>query len=392
MKKILVYDEERRFREKLEESLISLSVLQDEFEVTSMSEHDFEDAMESLKSRQIELRESGCWADGGNPLDDVAIFVIDYDLVHSQEDRFLTGEAVAYLARCFSRCGLIVAVNQYRYDFDLTLRGHPESFADLNVTDGQLGNPNLWGGRMAEFHPWYWPVLPGYHSDLEKKIRDVSENLDKPLWKVIGFSDPKSFDVLPRSIGEFLSAKRFLSEITFRDFVVESGNGLRAKDAARPNDEVLARVGAARVAKWLERFLLPEQDILVDAPHLVSRYPSLLTGDAANIEVWNATARKVDLGALEMNVKVVEPYRLEQSHWISRPAWFWEGVRECKDILEVREPWKTERPNWVFCEDASQFCEEGYREFVAATDSPYSRRFVRYFDGIKYSPAVRFVM
>lgn len=386
-----MYDEEERFREKLEESLRSLSVLRGEFEVTSMRERDFEDAMGSLQSRQIELRESGRWTDGSNSLDDAAILVIDYDLVRSKEDPFLTGEAVAYLARCFSRCGLIVAVNQYRYDFDLALRGHPESFADLNVTDSQLGNPNLWGGTAEGFHPWYWPVLPDYQCDFEKRIRDAGESLGKPLCEVLGFTS-KSFDVLPRSVGEFLSTKKLLSQVAVRDFVVESGNGLRAKDAANPNDEVLARVGAARVAKWLERFVLPEQDILVDAPHLVSRYPSLLTGDAADIETWNVTAQKAGSNTPGVNGEIIEAHRLKQNHWISRPVWFWEGVRECRDILEVREPWKIERPDWVFCEDASQFYEEGYREFVAATESPYSRRFVRQFDGIRYSPAVRFSM
>ena len=390
MKKILVYDDEERFKKTLEESLSSLSILEREFEVASMSEQDFGEALDSLKTRQIGLRDRGSWTDGDNPLDDVAIFVVDYDLVLNEEDPFLTGETVAYLVRCFSRCGLIVAVNQYRHDFDLTLRGHPESFADLNVTDSQLGNPNLWGETAEGFHPWYWPVLPSYQQDLEKKIRDVGENLDEPICKVLGF-DCKLFDVLPRSVSEFLSTKKRPSEITFRDFVLGSGNGLRAKDALEANDDVLARVGAARVAKWLERLVLPEQDILVDAPHLVSRYPSLLAGDPADIETWNATARKAECD-LGMNAGIIEAYRLKQSHWVSRPVWFWEGVRECKDILEVREPWKIDRPDWVFCEDASRFHEEEYREFVAATESPYSRRFVRYFDGIKYSPIVRLSM
>jgi len=391
VKKILVYDDEERFKRKLEESLSGLSILEREFAIASMPEQDFEKTMDSLRHRQVELRDRSSWTDEGNPLDDISVFVIDDDLVLNKKDPFLTSEIVAYLVRCFSRCGLIVAVNQYRHDFDLTLRGHPESFADLNVTDSRLGNPNLWGETAEGFHPWYWPVLPSYQQDLEKKIRDVGENLDEPICKVLGF-DCRLFDVLPRSVSEFLSTKKRPSEITFRDFVLGSGNGLRAKDALEANDDVLARVGAARVAKWLERLVLPEQDILVDAPHLVSRYPSLLTGDAADIETWNVVARKVEYDALGVNVKVLEAYRLKRGYWVSRPVWFWEGVRECRDILEVREPWKIDRPDWVFCEDASRFYEEEYREFVAATESPYSRRFVRYFDGIKYSPIVRLSM
>ena len=45
-----------------------------------------------------------------------------------------TGERVAYIARCFSACGFIIALNQYNNQgqpiFDLTLPGHVNSFAD----------------------------------------------------------------------------------------------------------------------------------------------------------------------------------------------------------------------------------------------------------------------
>ena len=389
MKKILIYDDEERFKRRLEEGLSGLSVLKHEFAISSMSEQDFEEAMNSLRYRQMELRDHGGWTDEGNPLDDIAIFVIDYDLVLNKKDPFLTGETVAYMARCFSQCGLIVAVNQYRHDFDLTLRGHPDSFADLNITDRQLNNPNLWGETVEGFHPWYWPVLPSYQQGFEKRVRDVRENLDRPVCEVLGFS-PESFNVLPRSVSEFLSTKKHPSEVTFRAFVLKSGNGLRAKDASKVDDEVLARVGAVRVSKWLERLVLPEQDILVDAPHLVFRYPSLLIEDATRIATWNTTAQKVECNAL--NRTILEAYRLQQDYWVSRPVWFWERVRESRDILEVKEPWKMSRPDWTFCEDASRFYEEGYREFVAATESPYSRRFVRYFDGIRYSPIVRLSM
>ena len=156
------------------------------------------------------------------------------------------------------------------------------------------------------------------------------------------------------------------------------------------SEDVLARVGVVRLSKWLERLVLPEQDILVDAPHLVSRYPSLMTGDAMDIETWNRTARLVSHKALGLRTNLIEPCRLKKDHWLSRAVWFWDELRECEDILEVREPWKMQTPDWVFCEDASRFYEEGYREFIAHVESPFARRFVKFFGDVDYRPKVRF--
>lgn len=393
MKKILIYDDEETFKAILEASVREVTALEDDFEIESMSEEKFKVSLERLKERRIALRERGVWNDEGIELDKIDVFIIDYDLVG--KDPFLTGEEVAYLARCFSKCRLIVGVNQFRRnDFDLTLKGHPESFADLNVNvtdrNSQLSNPNLWGEHVEGFHPGHWPALPRYRRDFEKRVEDVEENLGIPIWQVLGFPR-EQFEVLPRSIVQFLGDAP--DETTFRDFVTKSGNGLRSKDAKledRIAGDVIARVGAARISKWLERLVLPSQTILMDAPHLVSQYPSLLDGDVTDINTWNATARRTNYDALGLKVKLIEQYRLEKEYWLSRPVWFWDELRRCEDILEVREPWETERPDWVFCEDASRFYEEGCREFVADTEPPFSRRFVKYFNDIKYGPTVRF--
>jgi len=396
MSKILIYDEEEVFKAKLEASVRKVPGLSDNFQIDSMSDGEFDRSLESLKERRIELRKRGAW-DGRMSLDEVDIFVIDYDLFERYPR--LNGEEMAYLARCFSECGLIVGVNQFRKrDFDLTLKGHLESFADLNVNEldrsNQLSNPNLWGVHEEGFHPWRWPALPRYQRDFERKVKDVRENLETPIWQVLGFP-LEQFEILPRSIVQFLGGAKLPDEITFRDFVVESGDGLQSKDAKckdQIDDNVVARIGAARISKWLERLVLPNQTILMDAPHLVSQYPSLLDRDTTNIDTWNATARRTSYDGLGLKIDIIEQFRFKKEYWLSRPAWFWDGVRKYEEILEVREPWKIESPNWVFCEDASWFYEKGYREFVADTEPPFSRRFVRDFDRVKYGPVVRFSM
>src|SRR4051812_38583181 len=53
--------------------------------------------------------------------------------------------------------------------------------------------------------------------------------------------------------------------------------GLRRGDEAT-SKQAVARIAAARTAKWLTRVVLPLQDVLIDAPHLVSRNAALLVG------------------------------------------------------------------------------------------------------------------
>jgi hypothetical protein len=390
MSKILIYDDDQKWVNDLKEELESLPVLEKDFEIIAFDEESFTDSMKVLEERRRDVRNKGEWSGKTIPLDEVDIFVVDYDLFGT--NAFLTGEDVAYSVRCFSTCGLIVALNQYRQvDFDLKLKGHPESFADLNITGDQLKNPNLWGGETEEkFHPWYWPLLPAYQQNYEQRIKDVRQNLKNPICQVLGF-DPELFDILPRSITQFIGQEPV--ETTFQQFVLESGNGMNYKDhedSGNVSEEILARIGAARLAKWLERLVLPELDILVDAPHLVSRYPSLMTGDKEDIETWNRTPQLTSYTELGLKTDTIERFRLEKEFWLSRPVWFWDGLRECEEIEEVREPWTTKRPNWVFCEDISKFYDGECHEFVAEVESPFARRFVKKFDHINYQPRGRF--
>jgi hypothetical protein len=249
MTKILIYDDDEKWARSLKKQLENLPVVSETFEIVVLDEDTFKNSMDVLESRQRMLRSEGEWSGGGTPLDEASIFVIDYDLLAI--DSRLTGEEVAYSVRCFSKCGLIIALNQYvGIEFDLTLKGHPESFADLNITGEQLSNPNLWGGAGVEFRPWYWPILSLYAQDFERRVDDVRHNLNKPIWEILGFVNRDVFDMLPRSIGQFIGNEP--AETTFEEFVKKSGNGLRHKDAERTYEDVFARVGAARIGSILK--------------------------------------------------------------------------------------------------------------------------------------------
>ena len=131
-------------------------------------------------------------------------------------------------------------------------------------------------------------------------------------------------------------------------------------------------------------------------PTLSHKVSSLITGNKKDIETWNKTARLAGHEDLGLDTNLIECYRFgrsDKAHWISRPVWFWDKLRECENIKEVTEPWLTATPDWVFCENASRFYNrEDCREFLADTTSPFTQRFVRYFteDEVDYRPRARF--
>jgi hypothetical protein len=155
--------------------------------------------------------------------------------------------------------------------------------------------------------------------------------------------------------------------------------GLRPKD--KVDEAQMARVAAARVGKWLERVVLPGQDILVDAPHLALRFPSLLRGDIKKSRAWDASASLPPSKSLwsqkgQLREKI-QRHRFREQDWLSRPAWFWNELTKLEAIEEIRNPWSAERPDFVFCEDVSRFLpRRETREFVADLASPFVRRFV----------------
>ena len=398
--KILIYDDDdqqtQRFKNTLEKALNKIGA-NENFEIKRLLQDEFKDSITTLRDQQVGLRDKGELSNKTTQFDGASICIIDYDLLKNEARQFLTGENLAYSVRCFSTCKLIVGLNQFgNNSFDLTLRGHPESFADLNLGEDQLDNPDLWRGTWSElkrtFRPWYWPNLSDSLRNFDERVQDVKQNLDKPICEALGFHSDV-FRLLPRAVVQFIGKDKEEepAKTTFREFVTESGNGLRPKDSAISDEQVLARVGAARISKWLERFVLPEQDILVDAPHLVSRYPSLIDGDRKKIGTWNKTAQLVGHYELGLNTEPIEPFRFKKDYWISRPVWFWDKLREHGQIKELTEPWLTVKPDWVFCEDASRFYNRNAcREFLADTSSPFTRRFAKGFDNVDYRPRVRF--
>ena len=395
--KIRIFDDEAHLRKDLKKKVKSLDLSSGdtEFDIDVINTEQFQKSLNGMKKRQGCFREEGVWDhDGSNALDDVSILIIDYDLFDAQA--FLDAERIAYLARSFTTCGIIVVLNRFGHNpFDLTLKDSPESFADLDIGQEQLNNPYLWGVGKDEFAPWYWPSLPDLVKDYEERIKDVTQAIEKgqSIWNTLGFTG-ETRDRIPEELDRFLGSESY--DLRFDRFVVESDYGLARKDRVKVfNDDdtvkdpdTIARIAAARIGKWLEFQVLPEMDILIDAPHLAARLPSLVDSD--DIEDWSAIAVRYSRVIPKLRTDLIEEFRMKKPYWLSRPVWFWREILENADIEDVREPWKVKPPDWVFCEDTSSFySEEECTEFWADTVSPFANRFIRRFEDVQYMPLAR---
>jgi hypothetical protein len=402
MIRILVCDDERTRATALGQRLRRLPGLP-ELEVEALSLDDFIAAIIGLEDRQRAARDggpgSGTSSAGQNPIDHADVLFVDYDLVrlgssHGPTIRAESGERVCYLARVFSDCGTIIGYNQFRYTrrFDLTLRGHIRSFADLNTTMDVAASRGLWTDDHTGFRPWSWPMLGNSYERLNRVSASLANNMTEPILETLGLADDHIYDRFTREQLELLSPAKDPKTVTFEDFVYQSAIGLRPRDKIR-TPHAAARVAAARLSKWLERSVLPDQNILVDAPHLISRFPSLI-GEPYTEEDWNNTCMLLTpVEELGIDTEKLRPYRFAAEDWLSRPAWLWPDVASDSNILEVQDPWALRPDQLVFCEDVSRFRRRRQAsEFVAEVAPEFARRYVQRLKQITYEPTVRLLM
>jgi len=377
MLRLTICDDERRRRERLKSDLESVASIRSSFEVSYMLPGAFRDEMQLLRARRREAR--GRKSPGGerqSVFDSTDLLLVDFDLME-YASYAADGEGVAYLARCYSRCGYVIEINEFGGNtFDLTLEDHPRSFADLNLGGDQLTNPGLWSAQSRGYRPWMWPNLSKVVADFRKCVADVLEN---PNAKILEFfqlekSDLSSFS---RPAIELLLGTRSLPEkATFASVVKTSELGLLRSD--RPmNDETIAAVAAARVAKWLGTAVLARQDVLVDAPHLVDRLPSLMKGDLTRSELDKCAA--FDEASLSdvLRLNSIKQYKFARPHWLSRPTWYWSRIRRDETISEIKSPFDAATLKYRFCEDVSRFLPvDACREVILESGTPYRTRYV----------------
>ena len=371
---IHVYDDHREAAEKWA-NLIRDEVqnISGDVTVKSSRSEDFTALIEVVSKRQDFWRKGGTEfpQNESHDVDDADVVVLDYDLFEYSDT---TGSRLAYLLRCFSGCGLILVLNRYGENvFDFNLSQPPEDFGDLHLGEEQIGNPGLWRAPFSGYRPWHWPIIPAAKANFEQCIKDVEDNPDAPVLEFLGLS--QSIFWMPRRAREFLSPRENLDGVTFKSFVDSVHSGVARRDKLISKQE--ARVAAARVMTLLNLVLLPEQSLLVDAPHLVSRIPSLMKDESTDREVWNQICNLSGQGVDDLLDSRLRKHKFEKSHWLWRPAWIWPEINADVDIDELRNPWLGELADLVFCEDISQFVPaDSAKEFKAIVSPPHINRFV----------------
>ncbi|WP_296892699.1 hypothetical protein, partial [Thiobacillus sp.] len=308
-----------------------------------------------------------------------------------------TGEGVARLARTFSECGIIVVLNQYlEAQFDLGLRGHLESFADLNIDADLIAKPGLWTQVVdGHFRPWHWPVLADAVGSFKRRVNWLLEgqNFQSSVTQTLGMTSDNAGKLSDTAFG-FLApgATSFegLEKVSFAEFVGSNSAAVDTRDGnslVQLDRAAAARLASSRIRKWVDREVLGPQDVLVDIPHLLQRAPYLMAGPT-ELDSWNDAAG----GNKELVSHVPQVAWFAATDWIVRPALWWSVVEADEGVSKVRATFDySMAPDFVFAEDCSTFIPiAAAKEFRAGFHNQYDRRYLKLFKGIRYSPQRRF--
>lgn len=359
---------------------------------------EFAAAVRDLKVRMTNAKSGAAsHSDGAETLDTADVLILDSDLTPDRDSKTgddpddlvathlasQVGREVAHLARAYSTAGAIVVVNQgaKTRTFDLTLNRFHNGTADVYVTDDELDNVGLWDPTgHSGYRPWAWPDL----LRLPAAIREAAEGsgLTDRVMSTLGLDGSWVADsLLTRQIESIdLNDAADAETITFRDIVQTSsfGLGLRPKELTSPAQQV--RVAVCGTRHWLERMVLPSQNILVDLPHLLQRQPWLVT-DREDLTAWN---RLVADSWTVSPIVAPDAYNEKASAFLGRSVW---NVGALPARLAGQQVLPTDP---VFCEDTSQFCPlAGAVDFLSDVEGSQARRFIARLPDVTYTPPTR---
>lgn len=303
--------------------------------------------------------------DGYEPVSTIAdydLLIIDYDLLGLETENvaaWSTGAEIAYTARLMCQIGPIVVVNQFGTSaFDLTMKRTIASYADYDVGSTQITALGLWSSHGFDgFRPWSWPDLNCEVARFNTMCEVVEANLDKSVTEFLHF-DLKDFEApnfLSHEMAGLLGIKQD-GEITFRQ-IAKKISGISVYNILEKDlpivesmpDKQLARLAACIVWRWLEKVVMPSQLAVIDLPHLVSRFPWVLS-EGEEMGAWaNFATLEVPQGLVDG----LDDCRYEHQEFFSRPVYWIEKVRRKYPMPASFEI--SAIPDLVFCEDSSKF-------------------------------------
>lgn len=381
--RVVLCDDDGNRVERWKKAVEEASGVAEHLTVTALRPDEFASAYTVLADRQKRARRGDFGRDASTPLDDADIVVIDFDLTPAQEDRLEDeevqplvgsfGDAFAHLVRCHTDAGFTVVANQppfYGPTFDLTMIQFSFGLADLNVTDSDLANAGLWLGPGQEwgYRPWHWPRL----IDAGDRLRQIAAKItdvEAPLLSTLGLDEPDVIaqfeDEQLEPLGISKSEIEALRAFKFVDLVDERchfGRRTRHERISPANQTMLI---AAALSHWLEKLVLPAQNVLVDAPHLAERRPHLVRdGRWEDLTDLNGQAAVVALDGDKLQAATTS------AGWTSRPVWLWPLCPPADYAYETEG-------EMVFCEDTSSFTPvDEAIEYTSSVAGPWTQRWV----------------
>lgn len=293
------------------------------------------------------------------------LIIVDYDLLGLEMERpaaWATGAELAYSIRLMSTVGPIVVVNQFGTSaFDLTMRRGISSYADLDVGSAHVTSPGLWLSEdFTGFRPWHWPNLHKEVKRFEQVHSFVLENLDQPVMHALTFEleDSDSPNFISYEMVSFLGLGQQKKDTTFRE-MVEGNTGLRVFNILEKDESLIkklpaeqtARIGASILMHWLEKVVLPSQEVIADVPHLSLQLPWIVE-HSSDGQAWNNLC-SLDDGHVPQELI---PFKVEPSFLFSRPVFWAEQAR--REISFPKTYEFSQLPAIQFCEDVSRFVPE----------------------------------
>ncbi len=368
------------------------------FDVDSIE--DAKEEVSTLLKRKLAVEDEKNPLDLPTTFDGLDILVVDYDLLHLDNDGSrTTGEGIARLARSYSKCGAIVVMNQFKGpQFDLGMRGHLDSHADINVDAELIGCRALWEDVPAEgeFKPTTWTLLP----DLLAAARDLAEKLssggmDAAIMPILGLEEEALAELSDTAFG-FLSSEaetaNDLASVTVRKFLDRSLNANIVECLSNHAAELLFNFAAFRIVKWLDRAVLRPMDVLIDTVHLVDRLPFVIDLDKTGVSNSVAWAEAAAKPFERLCRDVLERFHNQPaSKALGRAVFDWYKITLDDEIDEMQDKYLEEQPTrFHLAEDTSRFVGKGaLTRYRADFHNFGDRRAIEKLDGISYGPLRR---
>lgn len=365
--------------------------------VTALPPNDFAQAVKALNER-LTAAKAGDWSprsDAATVIDNADLLVLDSDLTPDPSSAggaapskdvqtYLAGEIgseVARLARAFTTAGAIAVVNQgaKTRTFDLTMMRTATEPADLYLTEEDLDNAQVWGSTdTTGYRPWLWPMLDRL-SPLVEGVIDATD-LSASVLDTLGLGGRNGLQFTNKQLEALDADSTNIESTTLLNLALTADFGMGLRPKEKTSDELLKRVGVYGLRRWVERIILPSQNVLVDLPHLLQSNPWLVS-ERGDLSAWNN--RRSWWYPAEPEI-ATRAFNDEASRLLGRNVWNVDQLppRPRSERLHPSDP--------VFCEDTSDFRPSDHAsDFVSDIEGPYGARFVSDLDDVDYAPRHR---